>query len=387
MRLTSLAVALLLVLAAPAPAAPGDDAVMTAEERRAAVASVRAILQTLNSQVELYQLAHDGAAPDFAGRGWAAFIEPGILEAPPRNPLADDDVATVLVVTDRPGIGGEHLPIDEAGWVWNTTDRRLDASGLTAAPPAAGAPAPARPEPADRSLTVDAYRKAGAPEFDRRWSGRDLRSMSIFLRKLLRQDAHELPRFESPSSGPAFARLCADDNLAPMRDDTRSPRLRLKDLVEYMTSLALVMDVYDQAYRRHAVSSRDLAELYAHYMRGNAVAADVLDDFLAHVDPDSREHARARRTFRDLRRTFGEFPLEILDMVGSTSEHPLAVRRDMLVRMGRELHGTIGHLHPVERRRILARLDALAAAPAMADLAGELEAIAETLREAVAAVE
>jgi hypothetical protein len=71
------------------------------------------------------------------GRSWSpdpgSHTPWGRLDAVPVNPFSPAKVATHITVIDTPGAGGETVNPKTAGWVWNKTDRTLDAAMDSAA--------------------------------------------------------------------------------------------------------------------------------------------------------------------------------------------------------------------------------------------------------------
>ena len=86
-------------------------------------------LDSVNSMVARYASR--------TGRSWSP--DPGSnapwgsLDAAPVNPFSPAKVATQITVIDAPGAGGETVNPKTAGWVWNKSDRTLDAAMDSAA--------------------------------------------------------------------------------------------------------------------------------------------------------------------------------------------------------------------------------------------------------------
>jgi general secretion pathway protein G len=86
--------------------------------------SVRSQLQTIRSQVELFQLRNAGTMPDFAANGWDEMVDAtqnaqGVkyLQQEPRNPLRDNATDIITGVAVPPAASGGAAT---DGWYFNT---------------------------------------------------------------------------------------------------------------------------------------------------------------------------------------------------------------------------------------------------------------------------
>ena len=109
-----------------------DSIDWVAFENAAKAASTMSTLETIRAQCELYALTHNNDLPDFAKSGWKAMLDEEFLSSPPVNKLcAKAEVATKIVVIDKTGADGRDVPLDSAGWVWNSADRTMHAAGTS----------------------------------------------------------------------------------------------------------------------------------------------------------------------------------------------------------------------------------------------------------------
>lgn len=96
-------------------------------------------IDTVRSRLE--QFTHSGRtwSPGVdPSRPWDQLIRRRFMRAEPVNPFSPSDVATAVHVTAVPGATGETVSPKTAGWVWNSTDRVLDAARDSAAIRACG---------------------------------------------------------------------------------------------------------------------------------------------------------------------------------------------------------------------------------------------------------
>ncbi|MFA9480193.1 type II secretion system protein [Phycisphaerales bacterium AB-hyl4] len=94
----------------------------TRASESAQAASVASQLQTIRSQVELYQVQHN-EYPNFADNEWADMTSTSLssgygpyFQNPPRNPLAPSDDKTAIITSGEDG-----------AWLWDTTTNRVKA--------------------------------------------------------------------------------------------------------------------------------------------------------------------------------------------------------------------------------------------------------------------
>lgn len=96
----------------------------TSASEDAKASSLVSQLQTIRSQLEIYQVQHDGSYPEFSGADadahWDEMTNTSgdygpYLQQPPRNPLTDS-----ATVADAPGA--------DVGWVWDSATNTMTAS-------------------------------------------------------------------------------------------------------------------------------------------------------------------------------------------------------------------------------------------------------------------
>ncbi len=96
--------------------------------------NIDSIVQTVRSQIELYQVQHGDELPwapgEVAQKQWAPLVDEKYLQVAPRNRYVSEEVATTIVELTEPGDVGANIDRATAGWAWNSTDEILYAIGV-----------------------------------------------------------------------------------------------------------------------------------------------------------------------------------------------------------------------------------------------------------------
>ncbi len=133
--------------------------------------------------------------------------------------------------------------------------------------------------PADRSLTLGEYIKAGMPAYDREWSGEDMARAAVVLTGIAEKDPGHLPRYESEKSGELFGRL-TEPGLGMYRDRSLPVQSRIVDLLTYMESTNPILKLYyAAAVEKQAVGGSELVEVMGAQLRVVVVMMELLDAF------------------------------------------------------------------------------------------------------------
>jgi hypothetical protein len=89
-------------------------------------------LELMRAQIALYRLYesdHLWEPGEVAREQWRPLVRAGYVSSAPRNPMSPDDRCTSIVEITEAGARGRSVDPDAAGWVWNSTDRKLYAAG------------------------------------------------------------------------------------------------------------------------------------------------------------------------------------------------------------------------------------------------------------------
>ncbi|MCA9296784.1 MAG: hypothetical protein KC983_09705 [Phycisphaerales bacterium] len=100
------------------------------QEHGQTMLKARLELMQARAQIELYRLANSGESPSFQSVPWE-IVTHGFLRSTPTNPLSPDTMARRVLVVETEGLDGSAVDPRRAGWVWNSTDRKLYLAGLT----------------------------------------------------------------------------------------------------------------------------------------------------------------------------------------------------------------------------------------------------------------
>ena len=86
---------------------------------------LKGLLRNLRSAIHTYRHWNDGRSPDVIGSwDWTR------LTGPPANPLSPPDVASLIIEVTATGARWDAVDPSRAGWIWNSADGILWASGF-----------------------------------------------------------------------------------------------------------------------------------------------------------------------------------------------------------------------------------------------------------------
>jgi hypothetical protein len=89
-------------------------------------------LELIRAQISLYQLyeSDDLWKPgEVTSEQWTPLIRGGYVTRTPQNPMSPDDRCSRIVEVTESGALGSAVDPATAGWMWNSTDRRIFAAG------------------------------------------------------------------------------------------------------------------------------------------------------------------------------------------------------------------------------------------------------------------
>ncbi len=229
--------------------------------------------------------------------------------------------------------------------------------------------------PADKSLTVEQYIKAGVPAHDRSWSGDDMaRAASVFM-GISEKDASQLPRYKSESSGKAFERLTADSNFDMYRDLSLPVDHRFPDAMTYMQAFNQVFMLYFSAFNRDAVGGSELIELSNVQLRMSVVMINLTEEVLPSLDKDDPSFPTRMNGLKQMKGGMASIVAGSLQTL--TESH--AYRTSDLKRFAGYLEATLPDILPElpdgSQTETLARLESFLDDPKMEDLKPELDSL------------
>lgn len=142
---------------------------------------------------------------------------------------------------------------------------------------AGGPPVPAL----DHSLPASALIDRGFPAPDRLWTGQDYDAALKALEALAKTDPLTLPRAGSPQSGPAFARLVAEDNLTLLHAKGLSEQQALGLGVGLISGVSSMVGLYSRHSTPQSTFDSELTGLMSFML---ALAKDFIGVGKAFVD-------------------------------------------------------------------------------------------------------
>jgi hypothetical protein len=235
------------------------------------------------------------------------------------------------------------------------------AQPATPAQPAAAQARPGPPVAEDNSLTPAEYRAKGLPAVDKPWTDAEYAAAAKALEAILAADPSQLPRRESPKSGPVFARLVAVENFAPLEKKRQAADQRLSQAGRYGNAVQQLASIYARATNQYKKSfDAELVDLSAFNLEladRLRVLGDELVQEVTYNDPqhDKREEVRDRIHY--------SFVAVIDSALAAFPQHH-AYRKSELARFAGKLGDVLPRLYPVlpdnAKRDLPARLEKLA---------------------------
>lgn len=242
------------------------------------------------------------------------------------------------------------------------------------APPSQPAePPPPVTIPEDRSLPAKDYAAQGMPDPGTAWAGSDYAEAVRCLAVLGVGDVCQLPRLDSPRSGTLFARMIADDNIAPLRDPARPVADRLSlagDLMIHLNRLAIL---YIQASNRgQGVFDAEIVELLALSFRTTVAIFPVLHQFMPTLDPSDPTYPARMDGLRQTRTGLVRMVEGALQTLSEKQYYRLPVLVTFAGHLERALPALMPELPPETQAETKQRLTRLAREEADPDLRAAL---------------
>lgn len=154
----------------------------------------------------------------------------------------------------------------------------------------------------NHSLPSRAYIERGLPAADRDWTGEDYAQAATVLKSLATNDATQLPRYASPTSGAVFARIVSLDNLKLYRSKTLADPQRVTTAGTLLQNFSQMMVIYGSVSNpKHAFDS-ELVELFRYTLE---VCRDIMPLVEAQAesiplnDPDRETRLKGREQVRE----------------------------------------------------------------------------------------
>jgi hypothetical protein len=149
----------------------------------------------------------------------------------------------------------------------------------------------------DHSLNVEAYLQLGMPSPDRMWTSEDYSQAARVLKSIAEKDVHELPRYNSRTSGKLFERISSRENLATILDKNLSLDTRLPLAIGYVDGLKQTLMIYLEPSARGTILDAEMGELMGLMLRWSREVMDLANEFMASLPKDDSNLAVRQEGF------------------------------------------------------------------------------------------
>jgi hypothetical protein len=223
------------------------------------------------------------------------------------------------------------------------------------------------------------YVEQGVPAPDRPWAFTDYERAAQALQRLGAERPELLPRHDSLSSGPVFARLASEESLAVARDRRQSLQVRVTSTLQVAQAVTSLLKLYLSAHARQPDFMPELTRLMVFSLASGATMFDVIAE--APVPPDGSADRAQYDKGRDqmaqgLATSLGGLLTTLSDL------NAVAEPERLLLVEGLHIHATrhVSMLSAHTRQEFRGRLRSLAAAESSPAVRAQLEAFGEKLK-------
>lgn len=262
-----------------------------------------------------------------------------------------------------------------------TSTSPVDDPPLVTAPAQTPAEQEADAVPEDRSLTEAAYLGAGVPDFDQRWGAAEMAQAAEVLTRISQADAGQLPRYQSPQSGALFARLTADENLAPYRDTSKPINDRMGAAIEMMQATNQVLKLYVAALYSQNVGDREIIELTGGILRISVMMTQLIDEFVPTLDPQDPTWDVRMQGLKRMKQGLSVIFLGNFKMLTEADLYRVSERKRLLGYMQQTYPVLYGALPEASRKQIFSQLETLRDDASLKELKPELTSLIQTLEK------
>jgi hypothetical protein len=235
--------------------------------------------------------------------------------------------------------------------------------------------------PADKSLALDEYIKAGVPASDRHWAGDDMARAAAALATMAGKDSGSLPRYGSPRSGQLFDRITADDNLELHRNGSLPLSLRLPDVLKYMEAENKIFKLYLGAFNTKAAGDREMVELAGTQLRLSVVVLRLVGEFMPTLKKDDPTYPVRMNGLKQMRAGLAEMVLGNLKTLTESQFFRTTELKRLAGYLQDTLPSILPELPPASRSETLVVIRSYLADPKMQYLKPELNKLLDSLHE------
>ena len=229
--------------------------------------------------------------------------------------------------------------------------------------------------PADKSLALDEYIKAGMPAHDRIWNGTDMAKVAQVLMAMGRDSADHLPRYKSPHSGELFSRIIANENLDMHRNGSLPLGARLLDLANYGQSSNSILKTYWSAFEKHSVGDSELVELLGTQLRVMVVMNQMVNEFMPTIRKDDPTYPVRMDGLKQMKGGVSGVVAGSLQTLTETHAYRPSELKKLAGYMQESFPDLIPEVSDASRAEFLVRLRSFANDPKMQYLKPELDSL------------
>ncbi len=232
----------------------------------------------------------------------------------------------------------------------------------------------------DNSLTTNEYIRLGFPAPDRPWLGAEYASIASIIGQLASEDATQLPRFQSATSGDVFARLVSHENLESYRNTGDPSPQRLADSLAHLQGLNTVLARYLAISTQRSGLSGEIIELAGAMMRTSVLIRDLTDELLPPPDPNDRTYPSQMEGYERMKRGFAMTFNGGLQMLAETDRYEIVDLQRLLDHIQATLPNIMPHLSEGSQLENLVQIERLIENAELEDMRPNLQELYARLK-------
>ncbi|QDT28221.1 hypothetical protein Enr10x_35610 [Gimesia panareensis] len=235
--------------------------------------------------------------------------------------------------------------------------------------------------PADNSLPLKDYLDAGVPAHDRNWTGSDMEQAADALSEIAKQNAGQLPRYQSLQSGKLFDRIIAADNLDLYQNQLSPIEVRVHDAIILMQSSNRILVLYATAFADQKVADSEMIEMIGTTLRLSAAIVRLLDEFLPTLDENDPTYPVRMESLDNMRKNLATVVIANLKVPTESHLYRTSELKRLIGYMQDTYPVILPALPEASRTEALQRLRTLIEDPEMQTLQLELKSLLTTVEK------
>ncbi|QDV18960.1 hypothetical protein Pan153_36210 [Gimesia panareensis] len=229
--------------------------------------------------------------------------------------------------------------------------------------------------PADNSLPLKDYLVAGIPAHDRNWTGSDMEQAADALSEIAKQNAGQLPRYQSLQSGKLFDRIIAADNLDQYQNQNSPIEVRVHEAIILMQSSNRILVLYATAFADQKVGDSEMIEMIGTTLRLSAAIVQLLDEFLPTLDENDPTYSVRMESLDNMRKNLATVVIANLKVPTESHLYRTSELKRLIGYMQDTYPVILPALPEASRTEALQRLRTLIEDPEMQPLQPELKSL------------